>query len=56
MRPKNSTLSLTSSVYFTRMPLRSWKRSRVGRTFSFSSSTSMYSGQLEKASSFSCFE
>ena len=53
--PKNSTLSLMSSVYLTLMPVRRVKASRVGRLFS-SSPTSMYSVQLEKLIRFSFAE
>ena len=53
--PKNSTLSLMSSVYLTLMPVRFVKASRVGRLFS-SSLTSMYSVQLEKLTCFSAAE
>ncbi|CAO0828576.1 hypothetical protein SMICM17S_05143 [Streptomyces microflavus] len=53
--PKNSTLSLMSSVYLTLIPVRLVNASRVGRLFS-SSLTSMYSVQLEKVTSFSSAE
>lgn len=46
--PKNSSLSLISSVYRTSIPVCSEKASSVGRRSSSSSSVSMYSGQLEK--------
>ncbi len=53
--PKNSTLSLMSSVYLTLIPVRFSNASREGRDFS-SSLTSMYSVQLEKATVFSLAE
>jgi hypothetical protein len=54
--PKNSLLSLMSSVYVTWMPVRAWNASRVGRLDSLSSATSRYWGQLEKARVFSVAE
>ncbi len=53
--PKNSLLSLMSSVYLTLMPLRRVNASSVGCRRPLSS-MSMYSVQLEKETSFSSFD
>src|SRR5688500_16750978 len=54
--PKNSSLSLTSSLYVTWMPVLSWNAISVGCFDSSFSSTSIYCGQLEKASFLSVLE